>query len=335
VLFASLAASLSGCIVFPKPLDTAERERLAAESQRALFERQDPLNGPLTLPEAVARAIKYQADYRQRQMEEAAAVAQVDVAKFDLLPRFTVSAGYTTRDNEAFSFGVTPGGQITTSPSTATERNRYLSTVGFAWNLLDFGVSYFRARQLADQSLIMQERRRKAVQMLMHDVRIAWWRAEAAQRLLPEADRLLAEVDRAVEKTRVIEARKLLPPLQTATLRRAMHDLGKQPAGRLARCSARGARPDGRLREARGARPARAARDAGGRLSRPHLARRSAQGVGGAPSRPQLRRRTQLRQQQVFVEQHLDFGRAERLIEPCEGVLAAGARSLGGSAEAG
>ena len=238
VLFAaSLAASLSGCIVFPKPLDTSERERLAAESQRALFERQDPLNGPLTLPEAVARAIKYQADYRQRQMEEAAAVAQVDVAKFDLLPRLTMNAGYTTRDNEAFSFGVTPGGQITTSPSTATERNRYLSTVGFAWNLLDFGVSYFRARQLADQSLIMQERRRKAVQTLMHDVRIAWWRAEAAQRLLPEADRLLAEVDRAVEKTRVIEARKLLPPRTDRYA--APRDARPRPAGELPASRAR------------------------------------------------------------------------------------------------
>jgi len=219
---------LAGCSVLPKPLEPAERDRLAADSQAALFAGQEPLTGPLTLPEAMARAIKYQADYRQRQMEEAATAAQLDVAKFDLLPKLTLNAGYSTRSNDAFGFGFTPGGQLATNPTASTERTHQTLTVGFAWNLLDFGVSYFRAKQLADQVLIAQERRRKAVQTLVHDVRIAWWRAEAAQRLLPAADELLSEIDRANEKTRIIEARKLLPPLQTATLRRALLDLSQQ-----------------------------------------------------------------------------------------------------------
>jgi outer membrane protein TolC len=209
-------------------LGADERARNAVESRAALFDGQEPLTGPLTLAEAVARAIKYQAEYRQRQMEQAAAEAQLDVAKFDLLPRLTANAGYTTRNNEAFGFGFTPGGQVATNPSASTERTRDTLSLGLSWNLLDFGVSYFRARQLADQILIAEERRRKAVQTLMHDVRVAWWRAEAAQRLLPGADALLAEIDRASERTRVIEARKLLPPQQTATLRRALLDLSQQ-----------------------------------------------------------------------------------------------------------
>lgn len=225
---AFLALLLVGCSMLPKPLEPLERERLAAESQAALFSGQEPLLGPLTLADAMARAIKYQADYRQRQMEEAATAAQLDVAKFDLLPRLTLNAGYSVRNNDSFGFGFTPGGQIATNPTASSERTRETLSVGFAWNLLDFGVSYFRARQLADQTLIMRERRRKAVQTLVHDVRVAWWRAEAAQRLLPAADGLLSEIDRANEKTRVIEARKLLPPLQTATLRRALLDLSQQ-----------------------------------------------------------------------------------------------------------
>ncbi|MEO8144193.1 MAG: TolC family protein [Betaproteobacteria bacterium] len=219
---------LAGCTVMPSPLDADARARLAAQSYAALFEAQEPLKGPLTLAEAMARAIKYQAEYRQRQMEQAAAEAQIDVARFDLLPRLTANAGYTTRNNDAFGFGFSPNGQVATNPSASTERNRDTASLGFSWNLLDFGVSYFRARQLADQSLIAEERRRKAMQTLVHDVRVAWWRAEAAQRLLPAADALLAEIDRASERTRVIEARKLLPPQQTATLRRALLDLAQQ-----------------------------------------------------------------------------------------------------------
>ena len=214
--------------MLPQPMEPAERERLAADAQSALFAGQEPLLAPLTLAEAMARAIKYQADYRQRQMEEAATAAQLDVAKFDLLPKFTLNAGYSVRNNDAFGFGFSPNGQLATNPTASSERTHDTLSVGFTWNLLDFGVSYFRAKQLADQALVMQERRRKAVQTLVHDVRVAWWRAEAAQRLLPAADGLLAEIDRANEKTRVIEARKLLPPLQTATLRRALLDLSQQ-----------------------------------------------------------------------------------------------------------
>jgi outer membrane protein TolC len=230
VLVALLSAFLAGCAVTTAPLDPAERERLGQDARDQLFAGQEAFARPLTLEDATARAIKYQAEHRQRRMEEAAAAAQLDVAQFDLLPRFMANAGYSTRNNEAFGFGVTPDGTITTTPSAAQEKTIRTGSVGFAWNLLDFGVSYYRAKQLSDQKLIAEERRRKAVQTLVHDVRIAWWRAEAAQRLLPEADRLLAEIDQAIEKTRLVEQSRLLPPVQTATLRRALLDLAQQIA---------------------------------------------------------------------------------------------------------
>jgi len=219
----------AGCAT-TEPLSAEEREQLAADSRRQMFESQEAVERPLTLAEATARAIKYQADHRQRRMEEAAAAAQMEVARFDLLPRLTASAGYNYRNNDSFGFGFSPDGTISTNPTASVERVYNTGGVGLAWNVLDFGVSYFRARQLSDQKLILEERRRKAVQTLMHDVRIAWYRAEAAQRLLPAADVLLAEIDQAIEKTRVIEAGKLLPPVQVATLRRALLDLAQQIA---------------------------------------------------------------------------------------------------------
>ena len=220
---------LGGCATTEK-LSAEEREQLAERSRQEMFEGQEAIERPLTLAEATARAVKYQADHRQRRMEEAAAAAQLDVARFDLLPRVTANAGYNWRNNDSFGFGFTPDGTISTNPTASVERVYSTGGVGLAWNVLDFGVSYFRARQLSDQKLITEERRRKAVQTLMHDVRVAWWRAEAAQRLLPATDSLLGEIDQAIEKTRVIENGKLLPPVQTATLRRALLDLAQQIA---------------------------------------------------------------------------------------------------------
>lgn len=218
----------AGCTVVPVPLQSADRDSIASSARARLFEGQEQITGPLTLYEATARAIRYQAEYRVKLMEEAAALGQLNVAQFDMLPKLAVNAGYSARSNEAFGFGFTPGGTIAANPSASSERSHSTASIGFAWNILDFGVSYFRAKQLADQSLIAEERRRKAMQNLVQDVRLAWWRAEAAQRLLPLIDTFNDEIDETIEKTRVIESRKLLPPLQTASLRRALLDLAQQ-----------------------------------------------------------------------------------------------------------
>ena len=100
-------------------------------------------------------------------MEEAAAAAQLDVAQFDLLPKLTANAGYSTRSNDAFGFGFTPDGTIATTPTASVERTRTTASVGFAWNVLDFGVSYYRARQLSDQKLIAAERRRRRLRAVL------------------------------------------------------------------------------------------------------------------------------------------------------------------------
>jgi outer membrane protein TolC len=225
-IFAMISV-VASCAVVPSPVPREFKDRLAEESRERLFANQEPITQPLTLYRATARAIKYQAEYRSKLFEEAVSLGQLDVAQFDMLPKLTANAGYTTRNNDSFGFGFS-NGAIAANPSTSTERTMYTGNISFTWNILDFGMSYYRAKQLADQSLIFEERRRKAMQNLVQDVRLAWWRAEAAQRLLPQIEALLEEVEQAIERSKVIENRKLLPPLQTASLRRALLDLEQQ-----------------------------------------------------------------------------------------------------------
>jgi len=225
-LVAALLAA--GCAVKPVAITDNAHLKRAAEDQRRLFDDQDAIKAPLTLHDAIARALRYNMDYRVRLMEEAAALGQTELANFDLLPRLTAAAGYTTRNNDAFGFGYTPAGSITATPSAAIPPSHSFDSLSFSWNVLDFGVSYIRAKQLADQALIAEERRRKAVQNLVQDVRNAWWRVEAAQRLLPETDVLLAEVGQAAARAKLIETRKLLPPLQIVAYKRSLLDLEQQ-----------------------------------------------------------------------------------------------------------
>jgi outer membrane protein TolC len=53
-----------------------------------------------SLENAMARALKYNMDYRVKLMEEAMGQRQLDVANLDMLPKLAASAGYTARDKD-------------------------------------------------------------------------------------------------------------------------------------------------------------------------------------------------------------------------------------------
>ncbi len=232
-LAALMAALFSGCAITPKPLTDTDRQQRIHQDMDALFKDVEPIAGPLTLHEALARSLKYNYDARLKLMEEALANAQLDLSHYDLLPRLTASAGYSSRSNDALSTSVSliNGQLVPSNPpvySGAQERNRNTSNVVLAWNVLDFGVSYVRAQQQAEQTLMANERKRKVVQNIMQDVRQAYWRAYGAQNSLPRLDALLLQVNEALTRSRSMEKQRLQSPIDALSYQRGLIDLFQQ-----------------------------------------------------------------------------------------------------------
>ncbi|MFW9269738.1 TolC family protein [Pseudomonas sp. NR3] len=222
---AAMVIGLAGCSVAPKPLQQDEIHQRVAGDQLQLYADQEPIKGPLTFADALARSLKYNLDYRLKLMESALAAGLHDVSRYDMLPKMLVSAGYTSRNNE--SGGTSVGIETNTVsliPSSSVERNRTLANAEFSWNLLDFGVSYYRAKQSADQYLIAEERRRRVMQTVLQDLRTSYWRALGAQRLESQADELLNRVRLALGKSREAEVQGLLPPAQALAYQSALLD---------------------------------------------------------------------------------------------------------------
>jgi outer membrane protein TolC len=219
------AAVLAGCTVAPKAITADEvRDRVKADTAR-MYVDQAPISAPISMEEAVARALKYNLDYRLKKMESALAMGLTDYASYDMLPQVVASAGYTRRSNE--SGGVSIGildRELSDRPTTSDERSRTLRGIEFSWNVLDFGVSYYRARQQGDQFLIAEERRRKVVQNLLQDVRAAYWRALGAQRLNAQADDILQRASLALNRSREAETQKIIPPGLALAYQRALLD---------------------------------------------------------------------------------------------------------------
>ncbi|MBF0368288.1 MAG: TolC family protein [Magnetococcales bacterium] len=212
-LLALLGLTLAGCSITPDPISRdLARERAQAKLVE-MFSEQDLVSAPLSLHDAIARSIKFNLGSRVYMMEKALAHDQLDAAEHNLLPSLAASAGYSHRSNDALSTSeATSTGVESVDPSLSSERNRFLSDMRLAWNVLDFGVSYYSAKQQADQIFIVEEQRRKALQNLMEEVRTAYWRAWNAQRLLPRVDGLLAEVYPALKRSREMEKKQSQSP---------------------------------------------------------------------------------------------------------------------------
>ena len=220
-----VALALAGCSVFPQQITKEEVQDRVKSDVAQMYTEQEPITAPITLDEAVARTLKYNLDYRLKKMESALSLDQVDVAKYDMWPKLLATAGYNTRNN--FSGGTSVGiddGIESLRPSTSQEKDYAQAGAEFSWNVLDFGVSYFRAKQNANQFLIAEERRRKLVQNMMQDVRAAYWRALGAQRLTNSAKDILARAEKALVKSREAESQKVISPALALNYQRALLD---------------------------------------------------------------------------------------------------------------
>lgn len=207
--------SLAACVsIQPHPV-TPQQMRAQNAADRVTSERStDPLDGPMTLEQAMARALKFNLDRRTRMMEEAIALRQLDVSQLDMLPKLVAQSGFTTRDNDRT---VLLRGAAS---SSSTDRTHQVSQLGLTWNTIEFGTGYLSTLQAADRALIATERRRKAMHVLMQDVRTVYWRAISAQKLKDDVRRVIALAEEALEDSRKSEVERLRNPLDALRYQR-------------------------------------------------------------------------------------------------------------------
>lgn len=215
---AALAAALllGACAVAPEPITDAQHLARATDERQRLFAEVPALSAPLTLDEAVARALRFNYDHRLALLEQALQGSQLTLANFNMLPRLAANAGYTVRDVAPASSSTSIlSGRQSLEPSVSQDLQRWAGDVTFTWNILDFGLSYFQAKQQADRTLIAVERRRRVVNNMIREVRSAYWRAATAERLLPLLEPVLVEAEKALTSSREIERDQLRPPVET------------------------------------------------------------------------------------------------------------------------
>lgn len=221
VVVAVAAASLGGCAVGVSPIDEADMSRLAGKVIADVDSDQEPVSGPIDLHQAIARALKYNLDHQLELAEHAVRERELNLAHYSMLPNIVANSGYAARDRVLASNSENAlTGDESLATSTSQDRKLRTADATFGWNILDFGLSYVRARQAADKTLIQNELRRKIALRIIEDTRSAYWRAVSAQRLLGQLRRVERDA-RVVEQSAArMAVERETPPLTALTYQR-------------------------------------------------------------------------------------------------------------------
>jgi outer membrane protein TolC len=222
----TVSTLLAGCAVKPEPLTPSDLQTTAEKNFERVDAEQEPVAAPIDMYEAMARALKYNLDYKVEMMDEALKSRELNLSRYDMLPQMVASAGYAGRNNYS---GASSLSLITRrqslEPSTSSEKNLYTADLSLSWDVLDFGLSYVRAKQKADEVLISQERRRKVANRIIEDVRTAYWRSVSAQRLLDKLQLLEDSVTTTLENSERLAERRLSAPLTALTYQRELVEI--------------------------------------------------------------------------------------------------------------
>ncbi len=184
---------------------------------------------PIGLYEAMGRALKYNLDHRVEMMRVALSQDRMKSASAQMLPQLVANSGYAGRDTTAGSYSrnlVT--GIRSADPTTSSERESVNADLTFSWHILDFGLSYVRAQQAADRSLIAEEEKRKVVNKIIEDVRTAYWKAISAERLLSGLNALEGRVLKTQDRNRKLRQTGQTSPLASLTYERELVDIKRQ-----------------------------------------------------------------------------------------------------------
>jgi outer membrane protein TolC len=217
------ACSLVGCTVAPSPLTEAQISHLAGLQAEQVTAHQEPIAGPLSLYDAMARALKYNLDYRVEMMQQSLRGAEVKLASADMLPKLVANAGWTGRDSYLSSAHLDlPTGQETPPRVTSSDKDLRTADITFSWNILDFALSYARAQQASDKYLIAETGKRKVIHRILEDTRTAYWRAVSADRMVNKLRQLDGRLNKAISNAKLQGVEGASSPITALTYEREL-----------------------------------------------------------------------------------------------------------------
>ena len=223
-LWAGLGLSLlASCSAHVDSLTDAQLNHATATELAQMFAPSERIQHPLSLDDVIGRAVLNNLDNRLLRLEQSFALAQVDVDSMKMLPTLAASAGYTNRSRENFTTSQVLGEPAPSGVfSRSSEAESTTNSLSTTWNVLDFTLGYYNARQAGNRAFIAEERARRAGMDIIRDARQSYWNAYAAQQLSGTIANTITEANAVLARIREGEQRGAIPAVEALRSRRTV-----------------------------------------------------------------------------------------------------------------
>jgi outer membrane protein TolC len=187
------------------------------------------LERPLSVDDAVKLAVEHNLDARVKAMEGELASGKAELARFAMMPNISLDAAATMRSSaSAYTSNTASGGNSGSNYSTSEDKNNATADLTLSWNLVDLGLAVLRSGEEDDRVILANERRRRAIHLLVQDVRTAYWKAVVNETAERRYQSLEQRLDASVSAARKAETDRIGDPLQLLTHQRAIIETMRQ-----------------------------------------------------------------------------------------------------------
>ena len=190
------AALLSGCASTAPQYSASNISRATDNALRPLAAPMD-VSAPLNIDQVRARTLNYNSEYALAQTKLVETVRKAGTRGKDLLPQIYANTNGTWRSNDSASVGIKVTDKSGTMPQdfyTAQDRAIAISNFTTSWDLLEIGLSGFKANRRAINAYAQSEHNQYLCNKLMVDVENAYWRAVAFEQAEKKVDWLKSRV---------------------------------------------------------------------------------------------------------------------------------------------
>ena len=211
---------MCGCATAAAPVTDRQVRQFAGKLGKQVSSRDTMPKVTLDAELAVTRAMSANTTILVKELEVSLAAARARSLEGELLPKFISESKYYRRNTPLMT---------RSSPSTAytssTSQRTLTRDVTLSWNILDFGLSYVRARQGLDKAHYQAEELRRIRARIAEETKNAYWNAVALDILEPKLESLDRDVGDALAAAELAGKNDNLDPTIGINLQRDILNL--------------------------------------------------------------------------------------------------------------
>lgn len=173
--------------------DYQELRECHAEYDRTHIEVGEVLScHPLTLDDIIEISLCRNLDLRVKEFEAAVQCELASSEALKMLPKLEFSLNKTSRNKDTGAFSQSLTNRPPAPPSISRDQHLRTGDATFTWNILDFGLSFFRSRQEGNRAAIKKMEYCRQTQNIILDATREFWRAVVSKHAIEHSQEIMS-----------------------------------------------------------------------------------------------------------------------------------------------